>query len=135
VRAGVDGLQQRALVEEAFAEQLGAQRVARDAFLFRQPDLHHLAAVVPFIGGAGQVQAFVALQPDQVTPQHRGQRARDLGLAGAGFAFQEQRALQLQRQVDHRGQLAVCHVVLGQQQGRRVVDAVRQWGGHDRGFQ
>jgi hypothetical protein len=88
-----------------------------------QANLHHLATIVPLVGRAGQVQPLVALQADQRPAQHGGQGARDLGLAGAGFAFQEQRALQLERQVDAGGQLAIGDVVQRRQAGQGVVDA------------
>jgi hypothetical protein len=127
----VDGLQERAADQETFAEEVVRQLFAALAFAFGEADLQHLARVVPLVGGAGEVQALVALQADQRPAQHGGQRLRDLGLAGAGLAFQEQRALQLQRQEHRGGERALGHVVQREQVRRGVVDARGQGGvGH-----
>jgi hypothetical protein len=68
----------------------------------------------------------VALQADQRAAQRGRQRLGHLGLAGAGLALDEERALQLQRQVDHGGERALGHVVQRQQPLLRLVDAARQ---------
>jgi hypothetical protein len=118
--------QQRPLDQEAAGEQPLGERLARGFLGLGQPDLQHLPRVVPLVGGGVDVQPLVALQPDQLGIQPRRQHLGDLGLAGAGLAFEEQRALQLQRQEDRGGELAVGDVVLlGKQRG----------GGVDRGRQ
>ena len=63
----VDRLQQRALDQEAVARTARAPSVvaARRLRASASADLQHLARVVPFVGGAGEVQALVALQADQ----------------------------------------------------------------------
>src|SRR3546814_6782249 len=35
----------------------------------RQPDLDHLARIVPFVDGGGDVQPLIALQPEQAATQ------------------------------------------------------------------
>ena len=83
---------------------------------FGQADLDHLPRHVPFVRGLRDVQAFVALHAQQRCLQRGGQRLGELGLADAGLAFQQQRALQLQRQ-EHGGGQAAVGVVAGRLQG------------------
>jgi hypothetical protein len=59
-------------------------------------DGDHLGGEVPFGDGGGGVEPFVALQADQAAAQGGGEGLGDLGLAGAGLAFQEQRAAQFE---------------------------------------
>ena len=75
-------------------------------FLFaqsvRMPDwLQHALSFVPavalaailapdlLLSGGVLVEPFVALQPDQLGAVHGGERLGDLGLADAGFAFEQ----------------------------------------------
>ncbi len=60
----VDGIKQRAPQQELGAEDilLGASTVFA---LADKTDVQQLARVVPFVGGVGQVDTLVALQPDE----------------------------------------------------------------------
>ena len=58
---------------------------------FEQTDFEQLAGVVPFVERLGDVDPFVALQPDQFGVEHGSQRFRDLGLADTGLAFEKER--------------------------------------------
>ena len=48
-----------------------------------RPDVQQLAGVVPLVHRLVGVDALVALQPDQLAAEHRGERLGDLGLADA----------------------------------------------------
>ena len=104
----LNGLQQRAAQQKLRPEQLGfgGPLLAR----FCQPQVQHLAGVVPLVHRMMHIQAFVALQPDQVGLQQRSQHLGHFGFANAGFAFQQQRAVQAQRQKDGSGQAAIGNV-------------------------
>ena len=57
-----------------------------------------------------RVDALVALEPDQVGLEDRGERLGDLGLADAGLALEQQRAPHREREVDRRREAAVGQV-------------------------
>ena len=73
--------------------------------------------MVPFIDGVADVQAFVALEADEVGAEAGGQGAGDFGFAHAGFAFQEQGAAQLECQKDGDGEAAVGDVAAVAEEG------------------
>ena len=68
------------------------------------------------------VEPFVALQPDQLGAEHLRQHLGDLGLADAGLAFEEQRPLELQREVDGDRQPAIGDVALALERLLQLVD-------------
>ncbi len=111
VDARLERLQERALDEIALRED-----VVLDAILVMlagglgEPDRHHLRGIVPFIDRARDVEALVALQADQLSAERGGENLGDLGLADAGFAFEEQRAPKPQAQEKNRRQRAVADV-------------------------
>ena len=104
---------------------LDARAVAL-AFGFREPDGDHLRAVVPLVDGGRNIEALVALQPDQPAPERRRQHLGDFGLADAGLALDEQRPPHAQREIKHRRQRAVGDVVGLGQQIERGIDGGRQ---------
>jgi hypothetical protein len=59
------------------------------------------------------IEALIALQADQLGAVHGGQRLGDLGLADAGLAFEQQRALEQFHQRDRGRQFAVGDVAAG----------------------
>ena len=73
----------------------GGSHVARRALGLGGAHVQQLRRVVPFVEGFAQLQAVVALQAQQLALQRDGERLGELGLADAGLAFQQQRALQL----------------------------------------
>jgi len=118
-------LQQRALEQHLARIQLAHERIASGLVAgFGHTDLEHLPRDVPFVGGRGDVQALVALQADQGRPQRARQHLGQLGLADAGFAFEQQRPAQAQGEKDGRGQCAAGEVVLAGQQGQGFIDVV-----------
>ena len=125
-------LQQRAADQEAFVEDVGGKLAAVvHALRLGEPDLDHLAGVVPLVDRRGDVEALVALQPDQRPLQRRGQHLGDFGLADAGLAFAEQRAAELQRKIEDRGEAAVGDIVAALQKLEGGVDGCRRGGGHE----
>ena len=122
-QVGIDRRQQRARQQEFARVDVAGQFVAVGlAGGLGKADRHELARVVPLIGSGRQVHAIVALQSDQPAAQAGGQHLGDLGLAGAGLAFQEQRAAHRQRQVHSGRQLLVGDVALVGKQFRGVGD-------------
>ena len=123
LRIGLERLEQRAPDQEALVEdasrQTGAFRAARR---LGEADLQHLPLVVPFVDRRGHIQPLVALQPHQPAAERLAQHLRDLRLADAGLAFQEQGATEAQGQIEGGGQRAIGDVVAGLKQGGRRVD-------------
>ena len=56
-----------------------------------EPDRHHLRRIVPLVDRARDIEAFVALQADQLSIERGGENLGDLGLADARLAFEKQR--------------------------------------------
>jgi hypothetical protein len=78
--------------ERPFEEELGpVERGDGAARVAERPDGQQLAGVVPLVERLVGVDALVALQPDELPPEHGGQHPGDLGLADAGLALQQQR--------------------------------------------
>ena len=128
-QVGVDGGEQRAGEQEFAGVDVAGEHVAVGlAGGLGQADRHELAGVVPFIGGGGDVHAVVALQADQAAVEAGGEDLGDLGLAGAGLAFQEQRAAHRQGQVDRGGQVLVGDVALGGEESGGFGDGRGQCG-------
>ena len=103
--AALQRLQERALEQEGGAEECLLRRLdLQVAGSFQQPNLEDLASVVPFVDCGVNVQSLIALEANQVAVQYGGQDLGDLGLADAGFAFQEEGAVQLEGQEERGGQ-------------------------------
>ena len=62
-----------------------------------------------------QVDALVALEPDQTRAHDPGQRLRHLGLAHARLALEQQRLLQRGREVHGSGEAPVSEIALARQ--------------------
>jgi len=58
----------------------------------------------------GQVDALVALEANEARAQHVGHDLGGLGFADAGFAFDEQRLLELERQENRSSEPAVADI-------------------------
>ena len=109
-----DGLQQRPAHEEALGVQLALEvlgaAVGGHAGGLGGAEVQQLAGVVPLVDGLVGVEALVALEADQLAAGPAGQRLGHLGLADAGLALEEQRALQAQGEEDRRRQALVGEV-------------------------
>ena len=97
-----------------------------------EADLHHLARDVPLVRGLRDVEAFVALHAQQHRLQRPRQRLGELGLADAGLAFDEERALEREREEDRRREAPVGDVALGGERGDDGVDGGGRCGGSGR---
>ena len=112
---GGDGPQQGALDQEALGVQLVFEGIG--GFLggaaggLRRAEVQKLAGVVPLVHRLGHVDAFVALEADQLGAGPGGQGLGRLGLAHAGLALQQQGAVEAHGQKDRRGQPFVGQVV------------------------
>ena len=71
--------------------------------------------MVPVVEGLVDVDALVALQADEPRVARRGEGARDLRLAHARLALQQQRLLERRRQVDGGRKAPVGEVALAGQ--------------------
>ena len=70
-------------------------------------DGKELALIVPLIKRGVLIKAFVALKADQLGAMHSGKRLAHFGLADAGFALQQQWALEKLHQPHRGGDVAV----------------------------
>jgi hypothetical protein len=70
---GSSACEQRPLDQEALVEDVGERVRSRSCTPCRlgEPDLDHLARVVPLVDRRRDVEALVALQPDQRAPEGR----------------------------------------------------------------
>ena len=98
--------QQRTPNEKFLAEDVSGGGGLGFSPRFQQPDLHHLSRVVPLIHCGIDIQAFVALKPDELGSEDLGQRASHLGFPDACLALEQERSLQLERQKERRCQVA-----------------------------
>ncbi len=123
----LERLQQRTLDNETPREHVLAESLAAGAPLgLGEPDLDHLARVVPLVDRRCHVEALVALQAQETPPERRRQHLGDLGLADPRFAFDEQRPVKRQGEKHRRRQAAVRHVVTAPEQGMGFLDVARQ---------
>ena len=79
---------------------------------FQDPQLEQLARVVPLVHRVADVEAFVALQANQIGIERRGDRCGQRGLADAGFALEKQGASEAQGQKQRNSQALVGDVVV-----------------------
>ena len=98
----VDQQHRRAVVLERLQQrppqqELASEQLARLGARLGGADRQQLALVVPVVDRVVEVDALVALQADQPRARRRGERARDLGLADAGLALEQQRLLEGRR--------------------------------------
>ena len=96
----------------AFADRRLAARL-------EQADLEHLARIVPLVDRRVDVEALIALQPDQPRAQARREDLRELRLADARLALEEERPGELEGEERRRRERAVADVVAGEE---RVLD-------------
>ena len=119
----VDGLQQRPLEQEALVVELLLERAGADAARLAAglggAQVEQLAASSPSRRRPATLDALVALQADQLAAGPAAEHLGDLGLADAGLALEQQRAVQGQREEDRGGQAVVGEVAV---QAERLRD-------------
>src|SRR5690606_750186 len=106
-------LEQRAADEVLAREQLVLGVAGADG--------EELARVVPVVEGVVDVDALVALQADEAGAGRGGERLRDLGLADARLALEQQRLLEAGGEEDGRRQPAVGEIALAGKGGGRLL--------------
>ena len=106
-------------------QELGPEQLARRRARLGRPDREQLALVVPVVDRVVEVDALVALQPDQLGAGRGRQRARDLGLAHARLALQQQRLLEREREIGGGGEALVGEVALAGQGPRHVLRGLK----------
>jgi hypothetical protein len=138
VGIGLERLQQRPLDQEVLREHVVGKPVAVDMALgLGEPDCDHLRGVVPLIDGGRDVEALVALQPDQPPPEGRREHFGDLGLADARLTLEKQRPPHAERKKQHRRKRPVGEVFRRREQRQRCVDRGGNGGlgnGHEAAF-
>ena len=115
---GVDRLEQRAPDEELGTEELLLGHRA----LLRGADVQELARVVPLVDGVRDVEALVALEPNQARVESSRERLRGLGLADAGLTFEEHRLLEREPEEQRRREAAIGEVVRPAERDVELVD-------------
>src|SRR5690606_17386835 len=122
---GFEGAKQRPGYKVIAAVDAAAD-VCGPAFRFRHPNRHHLPGVIPLIRGAGEVQAFVTLQADEVPAESPGKNVRYFRFTDARFAFQEQRPAHAQREINDGCEVTAGNVVAAAKQVLYLVEVLRQ---------
>src|SRR6266704_110071 len=92
-----------------------------------EPDLEHLARIVPLVDGRVDVKPLVALEADEARAERRGEDLGQFRLADSGLALEKKRATELERQ-EHRGRdgavgdvVARAKIVLDRLDGARPL--------------
>ena len=113
----VQGAQQRSPDQELLTEDVPGGRGPRLSPRLQEPDLEHLAGIVPLVHRGVHVETFVALEPDQLGAEDLGQRSRYRRLADPRLPLQQQRPAEGERKEHGSGQVAVGHVAPGGEGG------------------
>ena len=117
----VDRLEQRPADEELRAEEL----LLRHRALLRGPDVEELARVVPLVDGVRDVEALVALEPDQPRVERGRERLRSLGLPHSGLTLEQHRLLEREREEERRREAAIGQVVGPAEGDLELVDRAK----------
>ena len=72
--------------------------------------MEKLARVVPLVDRVRDVEAFVALEPDQPRRERGGERLRGLGLSDSRFALEQERLLERERQEERGREAAISEM-------------------------
>ncbi len=94
-------------------------RVFADAFA--RLNRKQLALIVPLVERRVLIEAFVALQTDELGLMHSGERFRHLGLSDASFALKQQRPLEILHQPECSCDIAVGNVANRGQTIRNII--------------
>ena len=108
-----------------FGECARAGGVCGDA-LAEKLRVEHLLGVVPLVKRFGLVEAFVALQANELSPERIGQRARQIGLADSGGALEQERASELDREPRDEGRLRVGEIADTRERAFELLVAGRE---------
>src|SRR5260221_12822365 len=125
----LERLQQGTLDQEALREDLLLDAVAPLLTRLGEADLDHLARIVPFINGRGDVEPLIALQADKLPPERSRQHLGDLGLPDPRLPLEKQRPPELEGEIDRRRQAAIRDVIAGPEQFEGGADGGGDGGG------
>ena len=114
----LDRLEQRAADQELAPEQL----LLGDGALLRGANAQELAQVVPLVHGVGDVQALVALEPDQAGAERAGEGLAGLGLANPCLTLEQDRLLQSEGEEEGRREATVGQVARVVEGDLQLVD-------------
>src|SRR5215467_11431446 len=98
-----DRAKQRSLEQVFPAENEILERLGIVRFALGDTQAQKLALIVPFVERGVGVEAFVALQPDQLGVEQARDDFGQLGLADAGIALDQQGLAHLPREIDRSG--------------------------------
>ena len=104
------------LGEGVFVADDGADLVLEDL------RVEQLLAVFPLIQCLGLVEPLIALHADQRQIEPGGNRFGQLGLADAGWAFDQDGLLQIVGDIDRGGDLLACNIADIAQAGDHLID-------------
>ena len=90
--------------------------------------MQQLGREVPVVQRLAGVDPLVALQPDELEPEGRGERLGKLGFADAGLSFEQERTSEAKGQVGCGRQAAIGQVILVQQNVSKILN--RLWNFH-----
>ena len=120
---GLDRLEQRARERGSGGRRGRRRRRRASAGARRAADREQLALVVPVVERLVDVDPLVALQADQARAGGRRERLRDLGLADARLALEQQRLAERERDEERRAERVVGEVALARE---RVAQRARR---------
>ena len=120
----VDGLQERALDQKIRPKNLLEFLSTAGSARFHQPNMQHLARIIPLIHRGADIDPLVALQTDQPGTKHSRQHLRDFGFPYPRLALQQQRLPPLQRQEHRCCQAAVSYIILGKHRPLHIFNSI-----------
>ena len=121
-----DGLEQRPLEEERLAEDLRLRLRRSVAVALLKANVQELARVVPLVERCIGVQTFIALQADQVRREQAGEHLGDFGLPHARVAFDQERLVQLEREMQRGRDGRVGHVRFAIELLEELCDSIHE---------
>ncbi|VBB41346.1 hypothetical protein TRIP_B10075 [uncultured Desulfatiglans sp.] len=105
-----DGLQQGAFNQEFKAVDRLLDLLGVAAAFLLKPDVHELFGIVPLVEGGGGVQAFVALEADQIGLKEACHDDGDLRFPHPRLPLEEDGLFEAVREIQDGGKGAVCDV-------------------------
>ena len=127
-----DRLEERALDQEPLAVDPLA-RLAPAAFTLGEAYFEDLPRVIPVIDRGRDVEAFIALKPDQLPVERGCESLRDLGLAHTGLALDEQGLPQAKRKKQRDREGAIGDIALAVERACHLFDGAHGRRFHDSG--
>ena len=112
--ARLDGPQQGTTHEKTLVVQFALQTsgvfAGRFTTGFSGTQVQQLTRIIPVVHRLARIDAFVALQTDEFAATQGGEHLGKFGLADTGFTFEQERALQRQRQKYRSGETLVSEI-------------------------